>query len=73
MEFHPFMLGLLLNLRRKKDFMVNFYDPLLYQDGVDGARGPLASVASFIIYLNYICYLNVHVFNLFNLPRCSYG
>ena len=57
MEFHPFMLGLLLNLRRKKDFMENFYDILLYQDGVDGDRGPLTSFSHFTNYLKYIFYL----------------
>ena len=40
MEFHLFMLGLLVDLRREKDFYGDFYDFLLYQDGVDGASGP---------------------------------
>ena len=50
------MLGLLFNMRRKKDFMENFYDILLYQEGVDGARGPLTSFSHFTNYLKYIFY-----------------
>ena len=32
----------------------DYYDILCYQDGVDGARGPLASLSLVINYLKYI-------------------
>ena len=50
------MLGLLVDLRRKKGFYGDFYDFLLYQDGVDGAPGPLSSFSHFTNYLKYIFY-----------------